>query len=110
MIPIETAEDLADTLHLLRRLRGMSQADVDARSGICFTRISRYERARSIPDVAIVLRLLAALGYRLAAVPLVDTAPETALSVSVTDREAEIVSESRVDDPNAATRLSGGAA
>jgi transcriptional regulator with XRE-family HTH domain len=110
VIPVDTVEDLGEVLRLIRQLRGMSQVDVDARSGVCFTRISRYERAQSVPDCRTLMRVLAALGHRLAIVPLIGTAQETALSASMADREGQMHTRVGVDGSDGATGLSGGAA
>ncbi len=84
MIRIDTPEDVAELLRLLRQLSGMTQSTIEARTGIHFTRVSRIERGEVVPDTRTLIRLLAALGHRLAIVPLIETAPETALSATET--------------------------
>lgn len=91
MIPVDTPGDVGEVLRLLRQLHGMTQSDVDARSGVCFTRIPRYERGLSTPDTRTLLVLLAAVGHRLAIVPLAADGPESALSASVSDETASEV-------------------
>ena len=110
MIPLDTAADVGETLRLLRQLAGMSQSDVDARSGVCFTRISRMERGLTVPDTRTLLRLLAALGYRLAIVPLATDGPQTGLSATESADRVETGTDPRVSESEAAETLSGGAA
>ena len=103
MIPLDTAKDVGETLRLLRQLAGMSQSDVDARSGVCFTRISRMERGVIVPDTRTLLRILAAMGHRLAVVPLATDGPETGLSVSVSNETASGVYGEGLGDSSGST-------
>jgi transcriptional regulator with XRE-family HTH domain len=110
MIPIDTPADLAEALGLLRRLTGRTLAAVGDELGTTGQRISDYEKARLTANAKTVIRHLAALGHRLAIVPLIETTPADGPSASVADQEAEIGSESRVDDSSAAESRSRGAA
>lgn len=84
MIPIDTPEDLADALGLLRRLVGLTQTAVGIELGTTPQRIGDYERGRMVANGKTLMRHLAAIGHRLAIVPLIETAPETGLSATET--------------------------
>ena len=83
MIRIDNPADLAETLGLLRRLGGFTQSAVGDELSTNASRIGDYERGRFTPNGSTLMRYLAALGYQLAIVPVIETSPETALSVSV---------------------------
>ncbi|GIE46189.1 helix-turn-helix domain-containing protein [Actinoplanes lobatus] len=85
MIRIDTTQDLAEALLLLRQLRGLTQPAVAEPAGICFTRVSKYERGVSVPGVEKLIAVLGAMGYGLAIVPLIETAPETAPASTLAD-------------------------
>jgi transcriptional regulator with XRE-family HTH domain len=84
MIRIDTPADLAEALGLLRRLGGHTQTAVGIELGTTPQRIGDYERGRIAPNSPTLMRLLAALGYRLEIVPVIETAPETGLSATET--------------------------
>ena len=52
-------------LAALRRSRGMTQEDLAAAAQVRATSISRYERAKATPSVAIALRMADALGVEI---------------------------------------------
>ncbi|MCB1000357.1 MAG: helix-turn-helix transcriptional regulator [Acidimicrobiales bacterium] len=63
--------------HDLRRLRrraGLTQRQVATAVGIPVTVLSAYERDRRQPAVDVVMRIVAALGYRIDLVPMLDPA------------------------------------
>jgi transcriptional regulator with XRE-family HTH domain len=78
MIPVATPADLGDALRLIRKLAGRTQTDIGFHLGTTPQRIGDYENAKLNPSARTLLRLLDALGYQLAIVPLIETAPETA--------------------------------
>lgn len=110
MIPIDTPADLADALGLLRRLAGLTQTAVGIELGTTPQRIGDYERGRMVANAKTVIRHLAAMGYRLAVVPLATDGPETALSASVSDETASGLDGSRQGDSDGPTGRTGGAA
>ena len=59
-----------------RRKAGLTQRELASRAGTSQSAIARYERARSMPDIPTLHRLLAACGFdlRLRVEPLDDTA------------------------------------
>lgn len=110
MIPIDTTEDLGDALALLRRLAGLTQTAVGEDLGTNAGRIGNYERAVSTANTRTLMRHLAILGHRLAIVPLAPEGHADGLSVTLADQGAEIHSPPRVDLPEGAQAISGGAA
>lgn len=48
-----------------RRKAGLTQRDLAARAGTSQSAVARYERARSLPDIDTLQRLLAICGYEL---------------------------------------------
>lgn len=48
-----------------RRKAGLTQRELAARAGTSQSAVARYERARSIPDIETLQRLLEACGYEL---------------------------------------------
>ena len=56
----------------LRRASGRTQTDVAAEVGIPASVLSAYERQRRQPGIEIAGRIIAALGYRLLTVRLLD--------------------------------------
>ena len=52
-----------DTLAMLRRRTGRTQADLAASVGIPATVLSAYERGRRQPSIAIASRIVETLGY-----------------------------------------------
>jgi transcriptional regulator with XRE-family HTH domain len=69
MIPIEDAEDLADTLQLLRILAGRTQRDVAGALHLSPGRLGDYERATRGPQAKTLLRILDELGWKMMLVP-----------------------------------------
>lgn len=103
MIPIDTPADLADTLGLLRRLAGLTQTAVGIELGTTPQRIGDYEQGRMVANAKTVIRHLAAMGYRLAVVPLATDGPETGLNVSVSDETAFGVDGEGLGDSSGST-------
>ncbi len=60
---IPTTELIGRRLKAARRLEGLSQGDVERRSGIPKARISRYENGHVAPSIRSLLRLCKALGH-----------------------------------------------
>lgn len=110
MIPIDTPADLADTLGLLRRLAGLTQTAVGIELGTTPQRIGDYERGRMVANAKTVIRHLAAMGHRLAVVPLATDGPETGLSATESADGVETGTDPRVSESEASETLSGGAA
>jgi transcriptional regulator with XRE-family HTH domain len=107
VIRIEKPEDLGETLVLLRYLRGMTQLDVARIMDTHATRVGKTECGVRIPHTGTLLRHLAALGYGLAIVPLIEGGPETAPGPTLSDQGAETHTRVGVDHSEGATGLSG---
>jgi transcriptional regulator with XRE-family HTH domain len=60
-------DEIGTVLSILRCARGLSQEELGRSSGIRSTSISDYERGHTVPTVKKVVRLVAAMGYPLAA-------------------------------------------
>src|SRR6202040_2459266 len=60
-------EEIGTILSILRYARGWSQEELGRSSGIRSTSIADYERGHTVPTVKKVVRLVAAMGYPLAA-------------------------------------------
>ncbi len=60
-------DEIGIVLSIMRITRGWSQEALARSSGIRSTSISNYERGQTVPVVKAVVRLVAALGYPLAA-------------------------------------------
>lgn len=73
MIRIDTPADLGENLRLLRKLAGKTQTAVGYEMGTTPQRIGDYERNKLNPSARTLLRLLHAIGYTLAIVPLEDS-------------------------------------
>lgn len=65
--PAIPEKDLGTALAILRCARGWSPEDLEQASGIPSTSISDYERGHTVPGVKKVIRLVAAMGFPLAA-------------------------------------------
>jgi transcriptional regulator with XRE-family HTH domain len=99
MIRIGTAEDIGETLSLLRALARLTQRTLAALAGTTQTQIGLWELGQVLPGLPNLVRLLAALGYQLALVPLDHDGPASPLSATLT-----------ADHPSAgALRCTGGA-
>ena len=61
--------DVPTTLRRARRRAGSSQAELAAQAGTSQATVSAYESGRKRPSLETLARLLAPLGYRLAAQP-----------------------------------------
>lgn len=69
-----TAEtDIGQLLDAQLRMTLTSQSDLSRLTGYAEGQISRWVRGKVVPNVATLLRLLAALGYDLALIPREDT-------------------------------------
>lgn len=110
MIRINKPEDLGETLLLLRHLRGMTQLDVARIMGTHDTRVGKTECGVRIPHTGTLLRHLAALGYGLAIVPLIESGPTDGPASTLPAEEGDTGTEPRVGDPSGLTGLSGGEA
>jgi len=60
-------DEIGIVLSILRCARGWSEEELGSSSGMGSTAISSYERGHAVPAVKEVVRLVAAMGYRLAA-------------------------------------------
>lgn len=78
-----TPEEIAETnFHVAvitaithaRREQGMSQRELEEKSGVKQSTIARVERGQTQPTVDTLMKLLAPLGMTLAVVPLANTA------------------------------------
>lgn len=103
MIPVGSTQDIADALLLLRQLSRLSQSQVGDPIGMHFTMVSRYERGGHIPGPRALMAILGVFGYGLAIVPLHRTAPETALSASVSAEHGPEVDREGVGGSNGCT-------
>jgi transcriptional regulator with XRE-family HTH domain len=65
--PALPEKDLGTVLAILRCARGWSHEDLEHGSGIPITSISDYERGHTVPGIKKVIRLVAAMGFPLAA-------------------------------------------
>jgi transcriptional regulator with XRE-family HTH domain len=65
---LEPQAEIGTTLTILRCARGWSQDDLARASGIRNTSLSDYERSRKLPELGTLDRLVAAMGYSLAAI------------------------------------------
>jgi DNA-binding XRE family transcriptional regulator len=79
VIPIDDSKDLAEAAFLLRRLGGLTQAEVATAIGVHPARISEVESGRRKVSLRVAMRHLGALGYGLAIVPLDQDGPESGL-------------------------------
>lgn len=70
MIRIGTIEDLHRAMADLRAMTLMSQRAVAAQLHVNPSRISDFEKGRRTPGTRTVIRMLAALGWQIALVPL----------------------------------------
>jgi DNA-binding XRE family transcriptional regulator len=60
-------DEIGIVLLIMRCVRGWSQEELARNSGIRSTSISSYERGHTVPVVKVIVRLVAAMGYPLAA-------------------------------------------
>lgn len=65
---LETTADMGAEIRHIRRSMGLTLEDVAAAAGIAATNLSGYENDRRKPDPDTLLRIVAALGCRLAIV------------------------------------------
>jgi transcriptional regulator with XRE-family HTH domain len=70
VIRIGTPEDIGDNLSLLRKLARLTQRGLAAEAGLTQARIGLWELGQVLPSLPNLVRLLAALGYQLAIVPI----------------------------------------
>ncbi len=83
ILTIDDTQDFAASLATLRKLHGLTQAEVADRLAVAKSQISHYECGRLSPTLQTANRHLAALGYQLAIIPLdkipTETGPESPL-------------------------------
>lgn len=89
----DLAKDLGRRLAILREARDLSQAELARKAGITASSLSQYEAGKRMPEVATLFRILAALGYGLAAL---DWTGEFCLGLRLTQRSR---SSKDVPDP-----------
>ncbi len=88
--------DFSLTLTILRLSRGWSQEQLAQASGMSNSAISEYERGKKVPELRSLRRIVAGLGYRLAAIErtedfLADLRAESLLEARLTaDGEIEL--------------------
>ena len=80
--------DAAAAVREARRRAGLTQRQLAERAGTSQAAVARYERGRTVPDVATLSRLLEACGYGLRAAPLtaVEPAPDPRIDRSAIRR------------------------
>jgi transcriptional regulator with XRE-family HTH domain len=71
--------DIARQVRHLRRLRGLTQEDLSALTGVAKSDISRFETGRSAPTTRTVDRIAAALNARVVLLPREDAPPSVGL-------------------------------
>ncbi|HEV3459864.1 MAG TPA: helix-turn-helix transcriptional regulator [Thermoanaerobaculia bacterium] len=67
---ISPDDEVALTITLLRQVRGWNQDDLAKASGVGNSAISDYERARKLPSLSTLNRLLDCMGFPLAAIDI----------------------------------------
>lgn len=67
----------------LRRMLGLRMSDLAEDAGLHTSQLSYWERGLRTPDIRSLVKLARALGYDIALVPLIETAPQAALSAHV---------------------------
>lgn len=110
MIPVETPQDVTESIGLLRMLAGLTQRQLATAAEATQTEIALWEAGKRMPGPARLLRVLRALGHRLAIVPLDESGPETALSAHVSAEHAPGVDGEGLGGSNGRTGHTGGEA
>lgn len=89
------AATVATDLRTARRRAGLTQRQLAERAGTSQAAVARYERGRTVPDVATLARLLAAAGYALRAEPLEPAVDEH--DWSLVEESLRLTPEQRLD-------------
>lgn len=76
MIRIDSPEQVAAALQFMRGISGMSQRELAAAGGFQQAQIHWWEHDERRPQIATLTRLLAAMGYQLAIVPMIENDAE----------------------------------
>ncbi len=72
MIPVPEPDQIGAQLKALRLRQGLRQREVAERAGMAACQVSEIERGRYLPTMATAGRISAALGHRIALIPLED--------------------------------------
>ena len=87
---IVSVSDVRNLARAQRREQGLTQAQLADRAGVGRQWISEFENGGSGTDLALVLRLFAALGTSLHALPRGSTAAEAEVDDRLTDLDAHL--------------------
>jgi transcriptional regulator with XRE-family HTH domain len=85
VIRIANPDAIGPALRDLRTLYRLTQVQLATDAGVCNSQISHWERGERHPDLVSLARVIAALGYDLALVPVIETAPADGPSARVAD-------------------------